>query len=133
MSTTAPALLLMAVAALQMSLTRVVDLTPWKGGGFGMFSTLDHGAFRGIRIVIEAPDRSETLDIPPSLDELAARAAACPATWLLRTLAARVVERERRGARPVSRVRLTAWRTEFDRITLRANERTVRTFVYDAP
>src|SRR5262245_47407859 len=123
MSTSAPALLLIVVAALQIALTRLVDLTPWKGGGFGMFSTLDHGAFRGITIVVEAPDRSETLAIPPSLDALAARAAACPAAWLMRRLAEGVVTRERRYGRPVARVTLTAWHTEFDRITLRANER----------
>ena len=66
-------------------------LTAWKGGGFGMFSTLDHGAYRGVVVVIEAPDRSETLEMPPSLEELAARAAACPSDWLLRELARAIV------------------------------------------
>ena len=36
----APALLL-AVAAVQLALTRTSHLSPWKGGGFGMFATLD--------------------------------------------------------------------------------------------
>jgi len=126
-----PSVLLVVVAGTQIVLARTAGLTPWKGGGFGMFSTLDHGAYRGVEAVIEGPNRSEALEIPPSLEELAARAATCPTDWLLRQLAERIVSRERRYERSVSRVTLTAWRTEFDRVTLRANERTLRTYQYD--
>jgi hypothetical protein len=126
-----PPALLTVVAVGQILLARTVELTPWKGGGFGMFSTLDHGAYRGVDIVIEGPDRSEALDIPPSLEQAAARAAACPANWLLRRLAEGVVARERRHEREVTRVRLNVWRTGFDRATLSATERPLRTFVYD--
>ena len=77
-------MLLAVVAVCQVTLAKTVELTPWKGGGFGMFSTLDHGAYRGVDIVIEAPDRSEAQDVPPSLEELAARSANCPSDWLLR-------------------------------------------------
>jgi len=125
-----PSALLVIVAATQIVLARTVAMTPWKGGGFGMFSTLDHGAYRGVDAMVEAPDRSEALEIPPSLEEIAARAANCPADSLLRQLAEGIVARERRYDRNVSRVTLTAWRTEFDRATLRANERTLRTYQY---
>ena len=70
-----PPVLLVVVAVCQIGLAKTSGLTPWKGGGFGMFSTLDHGAYRGVDVVIEAPDRSEAQNIPPSLEELAARAA----------------------------------------------------------
>ena len=40
---------------------------PWKGGGFGMFSTLDHGGFRGVDVVVDAPGRSEQVEIAASL------------------------------------------------------------------
>ena len=96
-----------------------------------MFSSLDHSGYRGVDVVIDAPDRSEELQIPASLEDSAARAAACPTDWLLRHLAEGVVARERRYERPVTRVRLTMWRTEFDPVTLRASERRLRTFVYD--
>src|SRR5262245_23101717 len=134
MPTTAlPAVLLVIVACVQIVLTRTTDLTAWKGGGFGMFSTLDHAAYRGVDIVIEAPNRSEALAVPSSLQEIAARAASCPADWLLKTLAEEVVAREQWYERDVSRVKLTVWRTEFDSGTLRASEQTLRTFVYDVP
>jgi hypothetical protein len=127
----APAMLMIAVAAVQITLALTSGLTPWKGGGFGMFSSLDHGAFRGIDIVIEAPGRSEALDVPASLDELAARAAAYPSEWLLRRLARAVAARERRYRRPISTVRLTVWRTEFSPTTLLATERTLQSVTID--
>jgi hypothetical protein len=58
-----------------------------------MFATLDHGAYRGIDVVIEAADRSEAQHIPPSLQEIAARATAYPSDWLLRRLAEGIVAR----------------------------------------
>jgi hypothetical protein len=128
----APALLI-AVASTQIALSRTSDLTAWKGGGFGMFATLDHAGYRGVDIVIDAPDRSEALQVPASIEPAVARAAACPVDWTLRAVAEAVVARERRHQRPVSRVTLTFWRTEFDRATLHPSERPVRTFVYDVP
>ena len=80
--------------------------------------------------MIEGPDRSEALDIPPSLEQAAARSR-LPTDWLLRRLAEGVVSRERRYQRELTHVRLTVWRTEFDRATLGAAERPLRTFVYD--
>jgi hypothetical protein len=128
-----PAVLLTVVALVQIGLARTADLTAWKGGGFGMFSTLDHGAYRGVDIVVHAPDRSEAMQIAPSLETAASRAAAFPADWLLRALAEAVVARERRYQRPVSQVTLSVWRADFDRATLAASERTVRTFTYVVP
>jgi hypothetical protein len=128
-----PPVLLAVVALLQIALAQTADLTAWKGGGFGMFSTLDHGAYRGVDIVVDAPDRSESLEIPPSLEVAAARAAAFPVDWLMRDLAEGVVARERRYERAVSRVTVTAWRAEFDRASLRGSERPLRTFIYDVP
>ncbi|HZM93507.1 MAG TPA: hypothetical protein VFB92_08805 [Vicinamibacterales bacterium] len=128
-----PPVLLVVVAALQVGLAQTVDLTAWKGGGFGMFSTLDHGAYRGVDIVVDAPDRSESLEIPLSLETAAARAAACPTGGLLRALAEGIAAREQRYQRVVTRVTVTAWRTDFDRGTLQASERPLRTFTFVVP
>lgn len=128
----APALLVV-VASTQIVLSRTVDLTAWKGGGFGMFATLDHAAYRGIDIRIDGPGRSEALEVPASIELAVARAASCPTDRALRRVAESVVARERRHHRPVSRVTLTFWRADFDRATLRPSERSGRTFVYDVP
>ncbi len=123
-------LLLAVIATVQMLLASFSGLTPWKGGGFGMFASLDHPPFRGVDIIVEAADRSETIAISASLELAAARAAAHPSDLSLTRLARAVVARERRNARPVETVRLTVWRHQFDPATLRATERPFRTFSY---
>jgi hypothetical protein len=127
-----PALLLAAMFVFQIGLVRLTALTPWKGGGFGMFSTLDHSAFRRLAVVVEGPDRSEAVEIPPSLERAAARAVACPADWLLRDLAAGVAERERRLEHPVSSVAVTLWRVDFARDSLAPLEHRLRSYTYRA-
>lgn len=128
-----PAALLAGVSVVQILLAATLHLSAWKGGGFGMFSTLDHGAFRGVDVVVEAPERSEQVEIASSLQREAARAVALPVDWLLHDLAAGIAARERRQNRLVTRVRLSVWRAEFDRTTLRGSEQPIRTFIYDVP
>ena len=127
-----PPALLLAVFTAQVVLVRTADLTPWKGGGFGMFSTLDHGAYRRVSIVVQAPDRSESIEVAPSIEADEARAVACPSDRLLRRLAVAVAERERRHERPVSSVAITVWRAEFERGSLVPSERLLRSFDYHA-
>jgi hypothetical protein len=43
-----PASILIIVACLQIVLTQVTNLSPWKGGGFGMFAAIDAPAMRVI-------------------------------------------------------------------------------------
>ncbi len=44
-----PPAVLVAVAVVQVGLTATTDLSPWKGGGFGMFATTDSARFRTLR------------------------------------------------------------------------------------
>lgn len=108
-----PAALLVLVAGTQMVLARTADLSPWKGGGFGMFSSIDGLSFRDVRIFIRAEGRAEELALPPSLMDAAARAAAFPRPRQLRGLAAAVIERERRAERPIESIRLEVSRVRI--------------------
>ena len=74
---------------------------------------------------------SEALNIPPSLEKLAAQSAAYPADWLLRRLAQGIVARER--ALPTARVPRDAVRLahRVDPVGLTATEQPLRAFVYD--
>jgi hypothetical protein len=125
-----PAGLLVLVAGTQVLLARSAALTPWKGGGFGMFSTTDDAARRRVRVFVSAPERSEEIAIAPSLEDAARRAAALPADYELSRLAERVVARERRYARPVETVRIEAWRIDYAPDTLAATSRLLREYVY---
>jgi hypothetical protein len=125
-----PVALLLAVAGAQVTLARTAGLSPWKGGGFGMFSTTDDAGRRHVRVFVSAPERSEEIAITPSLEDAAARAAVLPGDGELSRLARRVVERERRNRRPVDAVRIEAWRIEYAPDTLFATTRLTRSFDY---
>ncbi len=125
-----PVALLLAVACAQVTLARTAGLSPWKGGGFGMFSTTDDAARRHVRVFVTAPERSEEIAITPSLEDAARRAAVLPSHDELSRLARRVVERERRNGRPVAEVRIETWRIDYAPVTLAAVSRRIRNFVH---
>jgi hypothetical protein len=125
-----PAVVLAVVAATQIVLTRAQMLSPWKGGGFGMFSTTDDAGRRRVRVYVTAPERSEEITISPSLEDAAVRAGVLPGARQLTRLARRVVERERRNGRPVEAVRIETWGIEYAPDTLAATSRLARTFDY---
>jgi hypothetical protein len=125
-----PVALLVSVACVQIILTRTSGLSPWKGGGFGMFSTTDDSGRRRVRVFVSAPDRSEEIAITPSLEDAAARAAVLPGDRQLTRLARRVIDRERRYHRPVQTVRIETWRIDFAPGTLAATPNLTREFTY---
>ena len=127
-----PAVILLIVGCVQIGLTRTTDLSPWKGGGFGMFSTTDDGGRREVRAFVTAPERSEELALPASLEDLARRAAVQPGDRQLVRLARGIVERERRHGRPVETVRLECWRVTYAPGTLAATTVLARAFTYRA-
>jgi hypothetical protein len=83
----APALLV-AIACCQATLVATCDLSPWKGGGFGMFSTCDSPRIRFFRARVQSGGRS-ILAGPAAVSEtsLAALAKSLPSPWPLRQLA----------------------------------------------
>jgi hypothetical protein len=52
-----PFILLLLVAVNQFRLVKQRELTPWKGGGFGMFSTTDARNARALRIFAQVEGR----------------------------------------------------------------------------
>jgi hypothetical protein len=125
-----PVMILLLVACVQLILVRTASLSPWKGGGFGMFSTTDDSGRRYVRVYVTATERSEEIAMAPSLEDAARRAAVLPSSGALTRLARRVVERERRYSRPVETVRIEAWRLEYAPDTLAATTRLIREFAH---
>ena len=107
-----PTALLIAVASAQMVLARTADLSPWKGGGFGMFAAVDGLPFRWVRLYVFAPERSEEIALPLSIADLANRVATWPHRRAMDSLARAVIAREVRRQQPVETVRVEVWRAE---------------------
>jgi hypothetical protein len=128
-----PAAALVVVVVGQVWLVRTAALSPWKGGGFGMFATTDGTASRRVRLFVAGRERSEEIAVPPSLEERASRAGLFPSNPLLTHLAEAVAARERRHGRSVSTVRVEVWGTDFSGEPLRATERRIRSLVLALP
>jgi hypothetical protein len=125
-----PALLLLAVASLQIYLVHSGHLTPWKGGGFGMFSSTDGNMFRSLRVFVSAPNRSEELLLTGSLEELAAGAQMFPSDRLLRKVALAVLKDQRKKGLPAEKIEIDVWSVEFDSIDLRPHDKILRRYSY---
>ena len=86
-----PSALLIAVCLLQLVLARTDGLTPWKGGGFGMFSTVDGGANRRMRVTLVCG--ASRLDIrPPDYGGLRREVRNYPTEGRLRAYVLRVAQ-----------------------------------------
>lgn len=73
----APAVLVV-VATGQLVLARTGDLSPWKGGGFGMFSTVESPGSRFVRIFLVDGDREIPVPVPPQAEDEWMRARTFP-------------------------------------------------------
>jgi hypothetical protein len=117
---TAPAILLL-VAAAQAYQVRVHDLTPWKGGGFGMFSTVDNPRRRIVRCYLVGEDGRDTpLRIPPKFERETWEVRSIPTSErlsaLAHALAADFNQSMAKAGRAVSarQLRVEVWRVAFD-------------------
>src|SRR5687768_8072760 len=79
---------LIVIACLQIYLAQTQDLSRWKGGGFGMFSTLDSPSARFLRIYIITEAGEFPVVVPSHLVELKDRVRAVPSESSVRTLSA---------------------------------------------
>jgi hypothetical protein len=65
-----PVIVLALVALNQVRLAKTTDLSAWKGGGFGMFSTLDRPRARQVRCHLVGGSNDVPLAIPAELRDL---------------------------------------------------------------
>ena len=71
-------LALIVIACLQIYLTQTEGLSRWKGGGFGMFSTLDSPSARFLRIYIITENGEFPVEVPGHLAEVESKVRAVP-------------------------------------------------------
>ena len=113
-----PVILLVALALSQIYLVRTVSLSPWAGGGFGMFSTPDAPGSRTVRAYVLTPGVKREVPIPDSLKDAALRAAAIPTDSRLTALALEIARVPTPERVPPRAVLIEVWRAEYDPETL---------------
>jgi hypothetical protein len=104
----APALLL-ALGLAQIAGWLVFDLSPWKGGGFGMFSSNDHGAFRQVQVFERIETGERRVALPSELDRLRRHVREVPREANLRRLGVAL----RRAVPELGPLRIEVVRIEF--------------------
>lgn len=88
-----PTMLLVLVAMLQVWASTSMGLSPWKGGGFGMFSTSDSPAQRRLVIgIVDADGVEHPALVPAQLRQTALECRTWPRQRCLADLAAALVE-----------------------------------------
>ena len=107
-----PCAVLVAVAVVQIATALTKDLTPWKGGGFGMFSTADTGMHRQVRAYAVFDDGERLLSLRgrdlrkrAMLNYPTEERVGAYANWV-------AVQMERRRPPPRA-IRLELWRSAF--------------------
>lgn len=125
------------VAGLHAVRVATYNQTPWKGGGFGMFSTVDGEASRFLRAYAVTPDGDLPIEIPERWQKRAWELRAAPTAEEATELAKKLAEmpwqypdplpaapthlvaipagKSPAGAIPVWEIRLECWRLGFDR------------------
>jgi hypothetical protein len=107
-----PATLLVGIAVTQIVLSLGRDLSPWLGGGFGMFATLDTRVLRHVHLVAHGDGVIRELDLPRELEVLEARARAFPTHANLQRLARAIeVPSDLAGLHALE---IQVWKVEFD-------------------
>lgn len=106
-----PPTLLCLVALGQIYLARTADFTPWKGGGFGMFSTNDD-VYRPVEVWVVDPKGERQIEISP-YDRGRMGVAAFPTIDRLNALGRQIGESQRSQGVEVERVRVVVWRRSF--------------------
>lgn len=113
-----PPALLVVVALHQLWLVHSQNLTPWCGGGFGMFSTTDGRFARHLHVYALSPGLLVELEIPVELDERVLAAAALPEDARLRALARDFAKYAGSDFESPESIRLEVYATRWDTETL---------------
>ena len=104
----APIALLIAIAGVQIGVALSQGLVAWKGGGFGMFTTIDAPGLRDVRAFDR---RGVAIEIPSTLFEEERSARALPSERALRALAVALAsEREPAEGAPAA---IEVWRSRW--------------------
>ena len=124
-----PFVCLMCVAINQTRLVFTESLSPWSGGGFGMFSTTDAATDRHLHVYEVTSRLRRELNVPAELDDAVRRALTLPSERQLRVLAALLTEHLGRAS--TRSIEIQVWSNHYETADLRPQSRVLRFYRAD--
>lgn len=121
-----PSLLLLVIAGNQLRLVSTAALSPWWGGGFGMFATTDAWATRHLHVFAIRSGVRRELAIPSSLGKEVKRILTLPSDAQLRALAYQLADMPTPDEGPLEAIELHVWATQFASDTLAPSSAPIR-------
>jgi hypothetical protein len=125
-----PVVCLFCVALNQAYLVFTQGLSPWSGGGFGMFSTTDAVTDRHLHIYESTPALRRELAVPVGLEDDISRALALPSERRLQILSALL--REQLAVPSTSGLEILVWSRQYAPGNLTPQSRLLRQYRGDA-
>lgn len=115
-----PIILFVAIAAHHFYWVHHGHLSPWLGGGYGMFSTTDYGPTRYIRVyALQDNIIQEQIEIPERLTMLARKTRGLPDDKNIRSLALAIENYLNANHHGYPLIRVEVWTSQYDTETLR--------------
>jgi hypothetical protein len=115
-----PIIIFAVIAAHHFYWVHHAHLSPWLGGGYGMFSTTDYGPSRYIRVyALQDKIIQEEIEIPERLSMLARKTRGLPDNKNIRSLALAIENYLDDNQYGYSVIRIEVWSSQYDTETLR--------------
>ena len=121
-----PPALLVLVAANQFRLAHTEDISPWSGGGFGMFSSTDAPNNRHLHAFVQNEGIRREVAIPAELEVAVRRATTLPTRRRLERLGEQLASLESDGRIRWDEIELQVWALTYEPETLLPAGRLVR-------
>jgi hypothetical protein len=113
-----PACVLVLVAANQHRLAHTEDISPWSGGGFGMFSSTDAPNNRHLHAFVQNEGIRREVAIPAELEVAVRRATTLPTRRRLERLGEQLASLESDGRIRWDEIELQVWALTYEPETL---------------
>jgi len=115
-----PILLFLLISGHHFYLVHNHQLSPWLGGGYGMFSTTDYGPSRFIKVVTLNNDIiQEEIEIPEHLSQLSKQVRSLPDNKNITNLAIKLENYLAINQHSAPFIRVEIWKTDYDSETLK--------------
>lgn len=113
-----PVILLVIVAIIQIGLAHFSTLSPWSGGGFGMFSSTDVGSARHIHIYAVTPNIRRELVLNTKHKKILDQLLVIPADYRIRNFSEELRDIFYIPDEGPVTLDIQVWRKRYDPVTL---------------